>query len=281
MKSILFPTDFSSNANRALEYAVEIAVLTNATLHLLYVYTPIVSKTNVVSALITDEVEDAKKEGRNKLDVIKKTIQEEFPSISCDVKVRAGETVEEILDVAKDIQTDIIIMGTRGVSNITKMLFGSNTAAIIEQASCPVLAVPSNITYRPPKRILFATNYSDSDLDGVKTLAPIAEGFKSEIIIGHVDTSIDEDSDETVVMENFLNEVRTITSYPKIDFRILNDHNVSMGLDKMIEEDAIDIFALTTHKRTWIEKIVNPSLTKKISEHISIPLLAFHNPIEN
>ncbi len=88
-------------------------------------------------------------------------------------------------------------MGTLGASNLSKMIFGSITASIIEKSDCPVLAVPSGCTYRPPKRILFATNFSFNDLDGVKKLALIAEAFQSEIIFGHVDISIDEDRDET------------------------------------------------------------------------------------
>ncbi len=60
-----------------------------------------------------------------------------------------------------------------------------------------------------------------------------------------------------------MKEVRAATPYPKISSKIVSDHNVSMGFDKIIEESAIDIFALSTHKRTWFEKIYNPSLTSK------------------
>ena len=280
MKTILFPTDFSPNAYRALEYAVEIAALTGSPLQLLHVYTPIVSKDNVYSSLITDEVGDAKKEAREKLNVITNTISQEFPAVICNTQVNVGEPVEEILKASKESSAELIIMGTLGANKLSKMIFGSNTASIIEKSECPVLAVPSNCTYRPPKRILFATNFSFQDLDGVKKLARIAEAFNSEIILGHIDVSIDEDNDETNSMENFKKEVMAVTSYPKISYEIVSDHNVSMGLDKIIEESSIDLFALSTHKRTWFEKIYNPSLTKKISHHTYIPLLAFHNPMD-
>ncbi len=280
MKTILFPTDFSPNANCALEYAVEIAALTGATLNLLHVYTPIVSKDNVYSSLITDEVADASREAQEKLKVITDTIAKEFPTVSCKAQVKVGEAVDEILNTSLESKADLIIMGTFGANKLSKMIFGSNTSSIIEKSECPVLAVPSGCTYRPPKRILFATNFSFKDLDGVKKLALIAQAFDSEIILGHVDVSIDEENDETVSMENFLREASTVTAYPKIFSQITSDHNVSMGLDKIIEEAAIDMFALSTQKRTWFEKIYNPSLTQKISNHTYIPLLAFHNSID-
>jgi nucleotide-binding universal stress UspA family protein len=280
MKTILFPTDFSPNANRALEYAVEIAALTGATLNLLHVYTPIVSKDNVYSSLITDEVADASQEAQEKLKVITDTITKEFPTVSCKAQVKVGEAVEEILNTSLENKANLIIMGTLGANKLSKMIFGSNTSSIIEKSECPVLAVPSGCSYRPPKRILFATNFSFKDLEGVKKLALIAQAFNSEIILGHVDVSIDEENDETASMENFLKEVSTVTGYPKISSQIISDHNVSMGLDKIIEEAAIDMFALSTHKRTWFEKIYNPSLTQKISNHTDIPLLAFHNSMD-
>jgi len=277
MKTILFPTDFSNNANRALEYAVEIAVLTNASLHLLHVYTPMLSKDNVYSTLLTDEVADAQREAAEKMKVLIETIGKEFPNLSCTSEVKIGPVVDEILSAATEKNAELIIMGTLGANKLSKMIFGSNTAAIIEKSECPVLAVPSNCTYRPPKKILFATNFSYKDLDGIKKLARIGEAFNAEIILGHVDISIDEENDETSSMENFFNEVKRIISYPKISYQVTSDHNVSMGLDKIIEEFSIDLFALSTHKRTWFEKIFNPSLTKKISHHANIPLLAFHN----
>jgi nucleotide-binding universal stress UspA family protein len=281
MKTILFPTDFSHNANRALEYAVEIAALTGATLNLLYVYTPIVSKDNVYSALITDEVADARREAMDKLAVIADTIAKEFPTVTCKTQVNVGETVDEIIKTSKENNADLIIMGTLGANKLSKMIFGSNTSSIVEKSECPVLAVPSNCTYRPPKRILFATNLSYKDLDGVKKLASIAETFHSEIILGHVDISIDEENDESGSMDNFIKEVKAVTSYPNISHQIVSDHNVSMGLDKIIEDSSIDLFALSTHKRNWFEKIYNPSLTIKIAHHVYIPLLAFHNPVDD
>lgn len=281
MKSILFPTDFSHNANRALEYAVEIAALSNSSVDLLHVYTPVVSKDNIVRALLIDEIGDATRESREKLEVICKTIQSEYPEVPCRTIVKVGETNDEILNTAREIKCDLIIMGTLGASNLTKMIFGSNTAAIIEQSDCPVMAVPQGCIFHPPKRILFSTNFSYNDLASIIKLAPIAEAFKSEIIIGHVIVSNeDEEPDELPAMKNFEKEAKSHISYPRIYSRVVNDHNITMGLDKIIEETEIDLFAISTHKRSWVEKISNPSLTKKISNYTDIPLLAFHNPVD-
>ncbi len=281
MKTILVPTDFSANANNALEYAVEIAHLTEAALILLHVYTPAVSKSNIISAFITDEVEDAKKEILEKLNIVRKTIEQEYTGITCQTQVAVGETVDEIIAVSIQLPADLLIMGTLGASNLTRSLFGSNTASVIESSSCPVMCIPAEYTFKIPKRILFATNFSYDDIQGATKLATLAKAFKSEIMIGHVDTSPEEDETEEVSMQKFISEVKLISDYSDFTYRIVNDHNVSMGLDLILQESAIDVVALSTHKRNFFEKFYNPSLTKKISLYIDIPILVFQNPRDN
>ncbi len=277
MKTILVPTDFSANANNALEYAAEIAQLTEASLVLLHVYTPAVSKSNIISALITDEVEDAKKEILEKLKVVRKTLEQEYSGISCKTQVAVGETVAEIITVANQLSVDLIIMGTLGASNLTRSLFGSNTASVIEASTCPVMCIPAGYTFRIPKRILFATNFSFDDIKAVTKLATLAKAFKSEIMVGHVDTSPEEDETEEISMQKFISEVKLTSDYSNITYRIVNDHNVSMGLDLIIQESDIDVVALSTFKRNFFEKFYNPSLTQKISLYTDIPILVFQN----
>lgn len=281
MKTILVPTDFSANANNALEYAAEIAHLNEAVLVLLHVYTPAVSKSNIISAFITDEVEDAKKEILEKLNVVRKTLELEYAGITCHTQVAIGETVTEIIAVSNQLPADLIIMGTLGASNLTRSLFGSNTASVVESSSCPVMCIPAGYTFQVPKRILFATNFSYDDVEGVSRLATLANVFKSEIMIGHVDTSPEEDETEETSMQKFIDEVKLASGYSDITHRIVNDHNVSMGLDLIIQESAVDMVALSTHKRNFFEKFYNPSLTKKISLYSDIPIVVFQNPRDN
>jgi nucleotide-binding universal stress UspA family protein len=77
MKRILIPTDFSTNANNALEYAAEISSLAGAAITLLHVYTPAVSSQHSViqCSSLTDEVMDAKKDALTKLGVLTKHVR--------------------------------------------------------------------------------------------------------------------------------------------------------------------------------------------------------------
>ncbi|MBK8292810.1 MAG: universal stress protein [Flammeovirgaceae bacterium] len=277
MKRILIPTDFSTNANNALEYAAEISSLAGAAITLLHVYTPAVSSNSVISALLTDEVMDAKKDALTKLGVLQNTLETEFPGINCKTEVAVGEAVKEILTIARTHEIELIIMGTLGATNLTRTLFGSNTASVIERSDCPVLCIPAGCTFQAPERILFATNFSYDDIQGILKLIPLANAFKSEVVVGHINTSTDENS-EDASMDKFVAEVKLATGYERISQKIVSDHNVSMGLDLIVQESNIDLLALATHRRNFFEKFYNPSLTKKISLYTKIPIAVFQNP---
>lgn len=277
MGTILLPTDFSANANNALNYAVEIAELTGTSLQLLHVYTPMVPPNSVIRALITDEVLDAKKENLEKLIVQSNTIKSMYPKLQVAIRSEVGETVSTILSCANEIKPELIIMGTLGVSNITRMIFGSNTAAVVSQSSFPVLCIPSECSFQLPKRILFATTFSFDDMKGITRLATLAKLFKSEILVGHVDTSSSEEPNDSS-MKKFVQEIKLLTDYVNISSCVVSDHNVSMGLEQIISKNDINMLALSTFKRTFFEKFYKPSLAKKMVLYPMLPIIVFQNP---
>jgi nucleotide-binding universal stress UspA family protein len=278
MKLILVPTDFSENATHALEYAVETAHVINAGLLVIYVYNPPVSFQSALQSVAAEDVDRATRIAREKLNAIVNTVQEEFPGVSCQYEIGIGDVVGEILALAKKRNTNLIIMGTQGASKMVNVLFGSNTAAIIEKADCPVLCIPQNLTFKTPEKILFATNFSYNDIEGARQLVQLAHGFGSSVIFGHVVVGAEETDEERAVVEKFAHEIRLLTNYDKISSKVISDANLNLGLDALIEKSGVDMIALATRRRGLFEKFYNPSITKKFSYYTKIPLLAFHNP---
>jgi len=56
-------------------------------------------------------------------------------------RVTPGETPEQIVRVADEAHADLIIMGTRGLSELRSMLLGGVANKVVQQAHCPVLLV--------------------------------------------------------------------------------------------------------------------------------------------
>ena len=166
-------------------------------------------------------------------------------------------------------------MGTQGASSIEKVLLGSNAADIIEKAECPVLVVPAGQRFVYLKRIVFATDYAYSDIEGAQLLTSIAQVFEATITFVHVTRQEDDFDDELKVIQQFSEDIKMITGYQNINFKIVSDNTVFMGLDAIIENAGTDLMALSTRRRSLFEKLYNPSLTKKLAQYTQIPLLAF------
>ena len=141
MKTIMVPTDFSPNANKALDFAVEIASGARASIILVYVNdlldTPFREKTALENKYGLPGEEAAEME----LEMICKNIRE---SMRLDVtyQVFGGTVTSAILDAAKENNASLVVMGTLGNTGFKEKLVGSITAAIISKSDIPVMAVP-------------------------------------------------------------------------------------------------------------------------------------------
>ncbi len=275
MKHILAPTDFSENSSNAVEYAAVIAQACGASITLLNVYTPAVSRYSVISPLIAEEVSETRIELHRKLQLTADTLSKLHPGLKCEVAISIGEMVDEVLHFEKHAKPDMIIMGTQGASSLEKVLLGSNAAEIIEKARCPVLVIPAKATSRIPKKILFATDYAYNDIEGANFLTSLAQLFGSMITFIHVTTSEDNLEAEQDLIEKFAEEIKAATHYSNINSRIFSDNTVIMGLDSILQNSGADIIALSTRKRNILEKLYNPSMTKKLAQYTTVPLLAF------
>ncbi|WP_136715790.1 universal stress protein [Halorientalis salina] len=133
---ILIPTDGSEGAQQAIDEAIELASLTDATVHALYVV-----DTGNFSTLPDAKwttIEDAlEQEGQQA--VTKITNRAADAGLSAVTTVRYGTPHEEILDYADAKGIDLIVMGTHGERGIDRVLLGSVTENVLRESDHSVL----------------------------------------------------------------------------------------------------------------------------------------------
>ena len=213
----------------------------------------------------------------DKLSIVCRAVRDSFPDIECDFKIAHADDIPgEIVAASTRYGTDLIVMGTKGLTNFEKMVFGSNTATVIERSGCPVLSVPHQSTFTKPKKVLFATNFERDDIHSAMQILQLAKAFNATLILGHVLVNSNNEESERRKMQHFTRELSILSDYPRIGYRLANENTVTMGLDVLIENTQADVIAMSTHKRRLLEKILNPSITQKFAEESQIPLLAFH-----
>ena len=67
-----------------------------------------------------------------------KIIQEETDYFQC---VRSAKSLDEILRIAEELNARMIVLGRQDRSPLSRLIFGSVTADIIDAANCPVLVI--------------------------------------------------------------------------------------------------------------------------------------------
>jgi nucleotide-binding universal stress UspA family protein len=141
IKRILIPTDFSETANLALDHAVNLARLVDAQITLIHVVSTFAFRVNLPE-LDFDEAQNNKLSGAvgSKLSVIADEISQKH-GIKVNTLVTSGRVRDEVVRIADEIDADIIIIGTHGVSGLKEFFMGSNAFRIVSEAACPVLSV--------------------------------------------------------------------------------------------------------------------------------------------
>lgn len=136
MKRILVPIDSSEIAERAMNEAIKVNRFGEAEVHILYVAD--INKLAINAYLSGNVLLEIGKAG----DRILNNARDEFPESMNVVKVyRTGDPAETITEYAKEINADLIIMGSRGLGLVRGVLLGSVSKYVLEHTKCPVLIV--------------------------------------------------------------------------------------------------------------------------------------------
>lgn len=133
LDNILCPFDFSETGTSALRKALNFAEVSGAKLTVLYIINPLQSPDKTCSLQFVAEKE-------REVGAEWEKIKEKFPVLSqVPLRIVCGDRVESIMNLAKEISADLIIMGRRG--RILNIGLGSLSKAIIKNSDIPVLLV--------------------------------------------------------------------------------------------------------------------------------------------
>lgn len=279
MKNILFPTDFSPNADNALNFAVEICRKVNGNLLLFHAYSVQLIDPNMPAEIYLSAYQEEEKSAKERLEDLSKRIIDTNKNINgqnmfqTDAVVTQGLPVEEILSVIGDYKIDLVVMGTHGSSGITELILGSNSASVIENSPVPVLAIPGNASYKHISNIVYAYDDIKSGLPAFQKLLSFADIFRADITLLHI---IESKNNTEEMNKKEFEKIKSTTSYENIKLELVKEENILEGINDYVYSNNVDVLAMAIKKRNLLDKIFNRSLTKKMAYHTRIPLLALH-----
>ena len=136
-KHILVPTDFAEAAERALDLGIELARSFDAKLSVLHVYHVLIPMP--YGDGLASPFEQLAAQARGLVDQHAARTKTRYPK--SEALFKSGVTWEQIVATAKELDVDLIVMGTHGRRGLSRAMMGSVAEKVIRLASVPVLTV--------------------------------------------------------------------------------------------------------------------------------------------
>jgi len=184
-RHILYATDLSPTAERALPYALGIAFRHAAVIYVVHVIQPAVYPLvpPVAWAKMATDEETFRQNAKAALEEQLKDVRHEFI-------FRSGEIWKTLSEVIHEKQIDLIVCSTHGRSGLGKALLGSVAEKIFQNSSRPVLTVGPLVSKDLPGhgalgRILYATDFSHESLAAAPESIALAQEHRANLILLH------------------------------------------------------------------------------------------------
>ncbi len=275
-KKIIVPLDLSPTSLIALDHAVYLAKHLKSEIHILHI-TETTTVPNLIRGVFIKSDENAISEPKKAEEKIKQ-IQEELVSkfgLTVITKNLEGTVYIQVLNYAKEIDADLISMGTHGANGVENFMGGSNTFRVVNSAKCPVLSLHADSGNKGITDIVLPLDSSRDTREKVDDAIYIAKQFGSTIHIVAVTTS----NDDMIInrlkiiakqVETYIQEDKIPTTY---EFKI-GKNLTDLTLEHATEKHA-DLIIIMTEQESAKGFLAGP-YSQQMINHSSIPILSVH-----
>ena len=274
MKPIIVATDFSPVSLNAVNFAADMALKIDGSLLLFHVYNIPVSYGEVPLVLIS--VEELQKNSEIQLEDLKNKITHiTSGKLKVDTEVKMGNIVDELEDLCMDIQPFAVVMGSKSIGGIEKVLFGSTTLTAIRHLTWPIICVPPGKEYgKGIKKIGFACDFKQVvEATPVQFIKQMVKEFGAELHVLNVDYNDKHFKPETPMQSLFLHKM---LEDAKPVYHFIDSIDTEDGINEFAETNNLDLIIAIPKKHSLLEGIFNPSSTKQLVFQSHIPVMCVH-----
>lgn len=273
---ILIPVDFSPYSDKAIEYALQLQERSPQHIDLVHVFT---EETNIYQQslsnpeLIHPKVAEAKRQMQKRVKIISST----FPDIEVREIFTEGNLYTEVRKLAEQNTYNAIVMGTKGAFGLDALISGSNMYDVFLNTKLPVLAVPFQEKEFRIEKIGLLCNFKYGEIDVLKQAIKLY-GTDFELILIHVNTTNDTISNIDKSFDVFIEKIIEETGIENIsyvikaqNFFVQYKEDVSSAIESVIADERLDALLVTKSKKTFLRKIIEENIVKKMAYQIHIP----------
>ena len=295
---ILVPTDFSQNAQEALQFAVLLASQLGAKITLLHAI-EWQTDAKMLGALefISELNKEAEARAARRLE---KLARATVPADLLEETIlRFGQPHLQIVEVANELHIDLILISSQGRTGLRGVLLGCTAARTVRHASCPVLTVhpitdPKPLRSAAPgpgpiiNRILVPVVFSDECASSLRFATTLARMMHAQLLLLHVVLPLPrnytrhfagvQECDAQLKTDAEQNLKELAATVPKdVKTRVLVRQAIPYrGIIDAARQSRCDLIVLPTRGLKGLEHYMLGSTAEKVVRHAPCPVLTFN-----
>jgi nucleotide-binding universal stress UspA family protein len=274
MKTILAATDFSKAAENACNYAAAMSVALECELLLFHCYVP---PTSISEIPLTVDIDEASAGLERNLNAEAERLRKTYPALkSIRTNMRMGFVIQELKNVIKEFEPELVVMGRHGISNLEKFLFGSQAVHAMRDIDTPLLIIPPHDKYEKIESLAAAVDFSDLrktfPADKLKKFLRLTGLNKVQVVNSGPADKFDPDivfGTQLIgqLMEPFQTDIYFISAGKK---------DMEQSILEFIQKNSISMLLVVPRHLSFFERITHRSESEQLAWHTAVPLLSMH-----
>ncbi|MFD2550711.1 universal stress protein [Bizionia sediminis] len=278
MRSILLTTDFSENSKFAITYALNLLADVPCNFYILHVVkssmfiSDKLLQSQPTDSIYQELIANAKTDLESFISDLKgsydNTLHSYYSIVDYDNLVAA------INQTITNFNISLIVTGTKGVTNMAKAVFGSNTLRVFQRCQVPVLAVPYNCPIKPVNKAVFTTSYNsaykDADLKMLRTLATDLQ-FQVEVL--HIGTEAMLNAEQ----KKHQQLITTLLKPTPHAFVFSEGAPFLKTVLEYVQDNDIDLFSMVRKQYSFLEHVFWDHKTEQVANNMKVPYLMLAN----
>ena len=180
---ILLATDGSDDAALAATAAVDLSKRTGAELHIVHARRPL--SHDAYPSLVPERYQAPYEEGARRVLEGQVGRIEQAGGTVAEAHLVLGRPADAILDLGERIGADLIVVGSRGLGPVKRLLVGSVSGSVVHHAKRRVLVVRGGAGQWPPTRVLIGDDLSEDAHGAAELGVTLGKLMEAETLLVH------------------------------------------------------------------------------------------------
>jgi nucleotide-binding universal stress UspA family protein len=184
LKKVLVAVDGSEDSGLAVRAAAGLSNRIGAELHVVHAWRDEVPP-SLPNAMTGEFSEARERWEREAAEVLKEQakLAENAGTTVDGAHLRKGRPADEIADLAEELDAGLVVVGSRGLGTVKRLVMGSVSEGVVSLAPCPVLVMRGGEGAWPPPRIIVGADLSEEARRAAELAVGLGDTLDAEVFL--------------------------------------------------------------------------------------------------